>query len=200
MKINLNEIKDKIFDFPILFDTVRYIIVGGMKKLHKEILEAVNPKEGASILDLGCGTGNLSAPIGYGYIGIDLNNNFLEKARRKYPHKTFIEMDVKELNFKNDSFDKVMMMNLLHHFNDEECTIILEEAARVSKGKVIIEDAVQPMKGFINKSLVNLDRGKHIRPMEEELKLISKTLEIEHLKVFKSGFYKFIIVTARKRI
>jgi SAM-dependent methyltransferase len=56
------------------------------------------PFKDRNILDVGCGTGDLSAFLREEkinkYVGIDIYKPFLKKARKKYPKETFIEGDL----------------------------------------------------------------------------------------------------------
>ncbi len=192
------KIKDKIFDLPGLFNITRYILVGGKKRLNKEIFSAVKPRKEDKVLDIGCGTCEFSELIKSRYTGIDLNKSFLRKAQKKFPERYLLKMDAKTLNFKNNFFDKVLIMNFLHHFNDHDCKTILKEAKRVVKEKIIIEDNIKPKEGFISKLLVKLDRGDYIRTKEQEIELVKNVLNIEEIKTFKSGFYEFLIIVGSK--
>ena len=194
----LKKIKDKIFDLPLLFNTIRYILVGGKSRLNKEIFDAIKPKEDEKILDIGCGTCEFSELINSKYIGIDLNKSFLKKAKKKFPDRILMEIDAKNINFGKKSFDKILMMNFLHHFSDEDCKIILNEAKMVLKNKIVIEDNIIPTKGFINKLLVKLDRGDYIRTKDQEIDLVKEFFKIGEIKTFKSGFYEFIVIIGHK--
>lgn len=66
------------------------------------------PFKDATILDVGCGTGDLSEflspfPIKK-YVGIDIYPKALEKARKRYPQEEFIEGDLLTYPF-NETFD-----------------------------------------------------------------------------------------------
>lgn len=55
---------------------------------------------GGAMLDVGCGTGNATAPMvnaGYEVIGVDLSEAMLEVARAKMPGVGFVRSDVTEL-------------------------------------------------------------------------------------------------------
>jgi SAM-dependent methyltransferase len=64
--------------------------------------------KGRDILDVGCGTGDLSAFLRKKkintYVGIDIYKPFLREARRKYPHERFLEGDLLA-GVITDSFD-----------------------------------------------------------------------------------------------
>ncbi|MHC5825911.1 MAG: class I SAM-dependent methyltransferase, partial [Nostoc sp.] len=57
-----------------------------------DLLKFLNPKPGESILDLGCGTGQLTEKIaqaGAEVMGVDHAPTMIEKARQNYPHIRF---------------------------------------------------------------------------------------------------------------
>lgn len=74
---------------------------------------------GDNILDLGCGSGRLNdalEDIDIRYTGADNSEVFIEWAQKHYPNKKFILLkDNINLPFKNESFDKVFCLALIHH-------------------------------------------------------------------------------------
>jgi ubiquinone/menaquinone biosynthesis C-methylase UbiE len=110
-------------------------IAQGYDALHGEeqrrklsIIKGFIPK-GASILDVGCGTG-ISGMLG-NIVGIDPSIGLLRQA--KIPT---VQGVGEHLPFKDFSFDAVICVTALHNFSDYQKG--LAEMERVSKGKVII--------------------------------------------------------------
>ncbi len=78
-------------------------------------------KAGASVADLGCGSGvftDLLHRQGYEAVGLDLSPKLIGLARQKYPGVEFIEGDVEHLPFPDDSLDGVLLSGLVHHLPD----------------------------------------------------------------------------------
>ena len=84
-------------------------------------------KDGAKILDLGCGTGlelehyfrlNPSAKI----TGIDLSESMLNALKNKFPEKelTLICGSYFDVPFDENTFDAAVSVESLHHFTKEE--------------------------------------------------------------------------------
>jgi ubiquinone/menaquinone biosynthesis C-methylase UbiE len=75
-------------------------------------------RKGASVLELGCATGDLLASLEPARgIGIDVSSQMLEIARRKHPHLTFLETDA--IFFETDErFDTIIVNNLLEYVED----------------------------------------------------------------------------------
>ena len=69
----------------------------------KGLVELLAPKAGERILDLGCGTGALTAEIaarGAEVLGVDGSEEMIAQARKKFPALRFQVMDARELRFK----------------------------------------------------------------------------------------------------
>jgi trans-aconitate methyltransferase len=69
----------------------------------KGLVELLAPKPGERILDLGCGTGALTAEIaarGTDVLGVDRSEEMIAQARKKFPALQFDVLDVRELRVK----------------------------------------------------------------------------------------------------
>lgn len=98
-----------------------------------------------SILELGSGTGELSAILSiYGRKSnlLDFSENNLEFSRKLFNslslNGNFIKHDVLEkFPFSDNSFDWIFSSGLLEHFKDEQIISILKESNRICKKGVI---------------------------------------------------------------
>ena len=80
------------------------------------LIELLEAKTGERILDLGCGTGHLTAQIaatGAEVAGVDASLAMIQQAREKYPALQFEVMDARELHFAQP-FDAVFSNATLH--------------------------------------------------------------------------------------
>lgn len=73
----------------------------GMQAIRFKNITIVGDLEGCSILDVGCGFGDLyeyllKNRINVRYTGVDINRNFIKTAREAYPDAQFIEADFEE--------------------------------------------------------------------------------------------------------
>jgi len=108
-------------------------------KMAAGLLDLLEAKPGEHILDLGCGTGHLTAQIaatGAIVVGIDRSSDMIQQAREKYPALRFEVMDAREIAFQ-ESFDAVFSNATLHW---------VKEPARVIGG---IAKALRPGGRFI---------------------------------------------------
>jgi ubiquinone/menaquinone biosynthesis C-methylase UbiE len=71
-----------------------------------------------SILEIGCGTGELLAQVKGGRkMGIDFNSLMIENARKQYPEIDFQVMDAQEIT-TDEKFDIIIISNLLGWLSD----------------------------------------------------------------------------------
>lgn len=94
-------------------------------KLAADVLELLDAKSGERILDLGCGTGHLTARIaetGAYVVGIDRSSEMIRQAKEKYPSLRFEVMDAREITFEG-TFDAVFSNATLHWIKEPERVI-----------------------------------------------------------------------------
>lgn len=91
----------------------------------KGVVELLKPRPNERILDLGCGTGHLTADIarrGSLVIGVDKSEEMIADAKRKYAAIDFHVMDATQLTF-NSEFDAVFSNAALHWILDSEAVV-----------------------------------------------------------------------------
>jgi trans-aconitate methyltransferase len=110
-------------------------------KYGQDLLKLLDPKPGESILDLGCGTGQLTAKIaqvGSKVTGIDHAPSMIEKARQNYPHLSFDVGDAR--NFRvNQPVDAVFSNAVLHWIKEADEAIASIYQALKPGGRFVTE-------------------------------------------------------------
>lgn len=154
------------------------------KKIYKEC----NKFLGKTVLDIGAGRCLIAKEI---------------KNRRRCD---IICLDVKDLNetelklivyggkkipFKDKTFESVLLVYVLHHCNNPEA--VLKEAARVSKGNIIIFEDIDSKitrfcDFFVNKILHRVDTPLNFKS-DKEWKGLFKSLNL-YLVKYKTGVEK----------
>jgi trans-aconitate methyltransferase len=84
------------------------------------VVEVLNPQPGERILDLGCGTGQLTAKIaasGADVVGLDSSPEMVGQARQNYPQLRFMLADATALPYESE-FDAVFSNAALHWMLD----------------------------------------------------------------------------------
>lgn len=150
------------------------------------------------ILDIGCGTGetltflkdHLTKPK---LFGID-NSQIAINYAKKRGHQNIVKVNAKKLPFEDDSFDYILLLDVLEHIHDDAS--ILTEAKRVLRpnGKIIV---TTPALQFIW-SDHDSEQGHFRRYVRRDMKQLSmKTkLRIERISYF-NFFLSPAIITIR---
>jgi ubiquinone/menaquinone biosynthesis C-methylase UbiE len=115
----------------------------------KHAFQKVFPKKGLKILDVGCGTGELSllfVEMGHEVTGIDISRKMLEIAKAKAEtcgaNITFEEGDAENPPFEKSSFDIVFSRHLLWTLPNPKTAIENWKRVLRQNGRVVIIDGV----------------------------------------------------------
>ena len=149
------------------------------------------------VLDLGCGTGEFSPYFSKSkYVGIDIDPKNITYAKKHYKGE-FLVADARQLPFKNESFDKVLVVGVFHHLSTDDCQLVFKEMKRVLKkdGKVLIMEDTRS-KRLIVRILQSVDQGAYIRDFSEWNSLLAGNFIIEKSGVFNNGacFYSYFLL------
>ncbi len=112
-----------------------------VSKFGEDIVALLAPQDGERILDLGCGTGNLTkliADAGGEVVGVDQSNNMISEAREKYPDIFFQVADACSLPYQNE-FDAVFSNAALHWIQAPEKVLSSIHKALTPNGRFIAE-------------------------------------------------------------
>lgn len=107
----------------------------------QQILKMLEPAPGARLLDAGGGTGRVADALGphLGWIVVaDVSFPMLAQARKK--DLAVMASAAERLPFPDEAFDRILMVDALHHVVDQAQTI--RELYRVLKpgGRLVIEE------------------------------------------------------------
>ena len=147
------------------------------------------------ILDVGCGPG-INAPL-FGdveYVGIDVNERYLEVARQRYRGR-FIQADVRTADLAGlGTFDTVLVNSLLHHLPDKGVRAILRQLRALLEptGTIHMLELMWPDRGSVV-GLVGaaIDRGRYARRIDAWRQLFEEHFETLSLEphAFKAGLW-----------
>ncbi|TDW97324.1 class I SAM-dependent methyltransferase [Dinghuibacter silviterrae] len=112
-----------------------------VSKYGEDLIGWLAPQKGESILDVGCGTGQLAAEIAeYGarVTGMDQSPQMIEKARAAYPGLPFDVKDVRDFTY-GEPFDALFSNAMLHWVDDQEAAIASMYLALKPGGRLVLE-------------------------------------------------------------
>ncbi|MCE9598713.1 MAG: methyltransferase domain-containing protein [Spirochaetia bacterium] len=112
-----------------------------VSKLGAPLLSLLAPGGTESILDLGCGTGDLTFEIATKakrVIGVDQSLAMIEAAKRKYPQIEFSCVDALDLDFEA-SLDAVFSNAVLHWIQDQKKLSNILFRALKPGGRLVVE-------------------------------------------------------------
>lgn len=130
---------------------MRLLSLGHIERIYEHVARLAR---GPEVLDLGCGTGNLSVRLaarGFRVTGVDLSPEMLELARRRMMTQQaprWIQTSAVELvdNFQEESFDTICCVLLLSELSAGERREALRQCRLLLRagGQLIVADEVRP--------------------------------------------------------
>ena len=80
--------------------------------------------EGASVIEFGCGTGDLLAALkARRGVGIDISGKMVDLARKRFPSLEFHEADMENFTSREETFDFIILADVVGHLHDIEETL-----------------------------------------------------------------------------
>ena len=155
-----------------------------------------------SVLELGCGLGNMSVITDQPYVGIDIVERYVEYAQEHFAgtNKRFMVGDALDLDPSLGHFDVVALFSFIHHLTDDEVARILEGISVVSPQYVLIVDIAPERAGWLfNHVLGPLDRGESFRTQAEQRALLEGAgcrVELESGYRSRNGVYAHSLLLA----
>ena len=141
-------------------------------KFGEEIVELLNPQSNETILDIGCGTGDLTKKIAElcGKVtGIDNSREMIQSAQKKHQGISFIHADAKNFQL-NEKFDAIFSNAVLHWI--PQADIMIQNANRHLKtgGRYVVEFGGKGCNdSIINTLKEQLDKNKSKYPTIESM-------------------------------
>lgn len=128
----------------------------------QDLVELLNPQPHEQILDLGCGTGQLTAQLaatGAEVVGLDQSPEMIAQAKANYPEIDFIVADARQFQVEQP-FDAVFSNATLHWILEPDAAISCIHRALKPGGRFVAEFGgkgnVQTIISVLNRTLSDL--------------------------------------------
>ena len=135
-------------------------------KYGSDVVSLLDPRAGERILDLGCGTGHLTAQIaesGANVTGVDRSAEMIAAARLAYPKLKFEISDARNLSYREE-FDAVFSNATLHWIHEPELVLQGVSKALRAGGRFVAEFGgnknIRVMQDAFDRALVELRAAK----------------------------------------
>ena len=177
MKTILDHMRS-LLDSAYLFNLLEK--VAGVGSVRKRIIkDFVAPFDGASILDIGCGTGAILDyfPNNIDYIGFDISHKYINHAKNKYKNrgKFYCASITDNINtLSESSFDFVISFGVIHHLSDDDATILIKKAKKYLKKNgifITIDPVYVDNQSTFSRLLIDNDRGEYVRDTDGYMSL-----------------------------
>jgi ubiquinone/menaquinone biosynthesis C-methylase UbiE len=111
----------------------------GFNRVHEKLMRQAELADGNRVLEIGCGTGNLSVRVKRAYPSVEVTGSdpdplALKRAQRKAVQMTGIRFErgyAQELPYADGTFDRVLSSMMLHHLDSAAKTAAAAEIFRV---------------------------------------------------------------------
>jgi len=146
------------------------------------VTEFLSVPDGARVLDLGCGYGDIARFFvdRCSYLGIDSNESYVKEARRRnsQTNAEFLLADLSdEVVKQRGPFDLVILSGVLHHLTSEQVIALAsasEELLSPTGRFVAIEPVFTPDQRLSARLIIASDRGRYVRDVDGYKTLLSK--------------------------
>ena len=168
----------------------------GLGLVRERVTRLMARAPAALILDVGGGTGLYvpCLPSSARYVWLDLDPVKLAGFRARHGPRAAILADGSRLPLRDKSVDYVMCINVTHHLDDAQLERLFSEVARVTRGRVALNDALRTT-AWASRLLWMLDGGSHPRPRAALIAALERTHHIESVEDY-SRFHQYVLISA----
>jgi len=187
-------------DHEAFIETYKYLYRNPLTRFFHEfghyVVQLLIKNKDGKIIDLGCGSGEHFRYIkNHDIVGIDVDEELLETARKKYPDISLYKENIDHLSFKDEQFDSAVAIFVLEHLVN--LSVALSEIKRILKpgGELIM---IIPTENFIYKlgreitvkryvekkcevDYNELIAGEHVNQCKDIIKLLKSNFNIDKM-------------------
>ena len=202
--------------FPRLWLAAQYLLAGFFYR-GRAIVKHLGTRR--RILEVGCSVGMDSVHFSKrpcDYLGVDIDADAIAMASARYKdkaHMRFRHVDMRTLSPAENTFDFILFCGSVHHIPDADAVSILNHATSLLADDgimVVIDYALHDQPGWMERFILALEEGRHVRDQQAFLALLGQVrdCEITEQEIFVNPAFllpwpvmahKFCIVMRKRR-
>lgn len=171
--------RERLLGNTLVYKTFKNL-VSPPRLVAKTVEEFLQVPDGASVLDLGCGYGDMAHFYANRcrYVGIDSNVAYIREAQRRNSQNDaeFLVGDVSDSKIREKGpFHLVLMTGVLHHLTNDQVVELINGSRHLvtEVGRfVAIEPVFSPDQRLSARLIIAADRGRHVRDMDGYINLL----------------------------
>lgn len=166
-------LREKLLGNTLVYKSFKNL-VAPPSRVARTINDFMKIEDGQSVLDLGCGYGDVAHFYAdrCKYLGIDSNPSYINEAKRRNQSNNaeFLVGDISSPEILDRGpFDLVMMTGVLHHLPNEHVLSIADSSGKLvsESGRfVAVEPVFAPDQRLSARLIIAADRGRFVRDAE----------------------------------
>jgi SAM-dependent methyltransferase len=173
---------------------------GGGRPIAARVKKELEGLEGATLVDVGAGTGMVAAliPRETRYVWVDNDRLKLRGLLSKPIECYAVLADAARLPFGDRAADWTVMVEVSHHLPDEALRTCLDEVARITRDRFVFVDALRGRR-LRSRLLWQLDLGRFPRTEEELVRALERSFQLEKVHGFRVNHDHLLCVGVPRR-
>jgi SAM-dependent methyltransferase len=187
-----------VADDPRVYDAIQFL--AGRHVIDKRVRRVLAEASGATVLDVGAGTGTIAAllPAGAEYWALDNDPAKLERLAHKVPSARRLLRSAVDTGLEDAAADWTVCIDVAHHLDDGELPAFVRELARVTRHRLVFVDPLWSARPSLGRVLWRYDRGAHPRTAQRLVDALGEAFEIESTDRFRA-IHRYIMCVCRPR-
>jgi SAM-dependent methyltransferase len=160
-----------------------------LRRYRALVLKHVVQDASRRVLEIGCGVGSARQLFASNYTGIDINADYINRARRNFSGR-FCVVDAAQMPFGPNAFDDAICIATTHHLTDEQLSAMIRKGTDVASCLHIV-DAILPLSAssWFKNALFRMDRGRYARTLDRLREIVILNSRLEFCEAVKGPLH-----------
>jgi len=187
-----------VADDPRVYDAIQFL--AGRHVIDKRVRRILAGASGATVLDVGAGTGTIATllPADAQYWALDNDPAKLERLAHKVPGARRLLRSAVDTGLEDAAVDWTVCIDVAHHLDDRELPGFTHELARITRHRLLFVDPLWSARPSLGRVLWRYDRGAHPRTAERLRQALEADFEIESTDRFRA-IHRYMLCVCKPR-